>query len=403
MTCIRCDAARLGQELAQVRAELSTDQGRLASAEADAARLAFRVLELEAQLERPESVADGSSLHARLQAQALRFPAGNPRRRYFMEMADGAARLAADLEATRLAHAELATSYRVLGEHLAEKDRRLACQSKNIAGNERVLGEKGAKLYAQGRQILEATAQQDDLRRQLAHVEGHNAGLRREVQDHLATLSRIAVKLDVPAQGRWLPIERRLTDICDLVGAAPGVRGGDLLARVQRLVKRDDEAHSFSVGLHKVRAALRMRDDAPVTDVVDRIWHMADGQDAVQKLRRQVDCGKKDGDACEDCAVCWEVRAVRLEGELSGARAAKRRWKALAKRQRQRWGAALLDESAPPDPALHVLSRLVATIRWVCETRPDVAAALEINLAWIRAVELLEAHDPKEAPCSPAT
>lgn len=290
MTCIRCDAARLGQELAQVRAELSTDQGRLASAEADAARLAFRVLELEAQLERPESVADGSSLHARLQAQALRFPAGNPRRRYFMEMADGAARLAADLEATRLAHAELATSYRVLGEHLAEKDRRLACQSKNIAGNERVLGEKGAKLYAQGRQILEATAQQDDLRRQLAHVEGHNAGLRREVQDHLATLSRIAVKLDVPAQGRWLPIERRLTDICDLVGAAPGVRGGDLLARVQRLVKRDDEAHSFSVGLHKVRAALRMRDDAPVTDVVDRIWHMADGQDAVRAgLRRQID------------------------------------------------------------------------------------------------------------------
>lgn len=84
------------------------------------------------------------------------------------------------------------------------------------------------------------------------------------------------------------------------------------------------------------------RQDAPaLADEVERL------ESEVQKLRRQVDCGKKDGDACEDCAVCWEVRAVRLEGKLSGARAAKRRWKALAKRQRQRWGAALLDEAAP--------------------------------------------------------
>lgn len=269
------DAARLGQELARVRAELSADQGRLASAEADAARLAFRVLELEAQPERPEPVADGSSLHARLQAEALRFPAGNPRRRYLMEMADEARRLERDLD-------------------LAERQRTALLQELEAARRDLARAYEELKKLPSpaeyARERLEETLQQDDLRKQLARAEAHNAGLRREVQDHLAALSRIAVKLDVPAQGQWLPIEQRLADICDLVGAAPGVRDGDLLARVQRLLKRDDEAHSFSVGLHKVRAALGVGDDAPVANVVDRMRRVAEGQDAVRVgLRRQID------------------------------------------------------------------------------------------------------------------
>lgn len=57
---------------------------------------------------------------------------------------------------------------------------------------------------------LENTLQQDALRKQLARAEACNAGLRREVEGHLAALSRIAVKLDVPAQGQWQPIGERI-------------------------------------------------------------------------------------------------------------------------------------------------------------------------------------------------
>lgn len=137
---------------------------------------------------------------------------------------------------------------------------------------------------------LENTLQQDALRKQLARAEACNAGLRREVEGHLAALSRIAVKLDVPAQGQWQPIEERIDVLCDLVGVTRTARGGDLLSGVQRLVKRDDESHPFSVGLHKVRAALGMGDDTPVADVVDRMRRVAEGQDAVRVgLRRQID------------------------------------------------------------------------------------------------------------------
>lgn len=92
----------------------------------------------------------------------------------------------------------------------------------------------------------------------------------------------------------------------------------------------------------------------------------------VQRLRRSADCGKMGDEACGDCDKCWRLAALRTNVELIDAR--------------------------------HILSRLVTTIRWICESRPDVAAALEINLAWIRAIELLGAHCPeKEAPCSPET
>ncbi len=85
-----------------------------------------------------------------------------------------------------------------------------------------------------------------------------------------------------------------------------------------------------------------------------------------------LDCGEMGDEACGHCGRCWRLAALQVNVELIDAR--------------------------------HILSRLVTTIRWICESRPDVAAALEINLAWIRAVELLETHCPEEeAPCSPET
>ncbi len=247
--------------------------------------------ELRLSLEAKEQPVGGASdrwdpIHAtfrvRLVEDALRFPAGNPRRRELLEMADGAARLVVDLEENRLARTRLAAENSDLQQELEAASRDL------VRAYAELKKLPSPVEYAQERH--ENNLRQDDLRKQLAWSELCNAGLRREVEGNLAALSRIAVKLDVPAQGQWQPIEERIAALCDLAGVARTARGGDLLSRVQRLVKRDDEAHPFSVGLHKVRAALGMSHDAPVADVVDRMRRVAEGQDAVRVgLRRQID------------------------------------------------------------------------------------------------------------------
>ena len=76
--------------------------------------------ELRLSLEAKEQPVGGASdrwdpIHAtfrvRLVEDALRFPAGNPRRRELLEMADGAARLVVDLEENRLARTRSSASW----------------------------------------------------------------------------------------------------------------------------------------------------------------------------------------------------------------------------------------------------------------------------------------------------
>lgn len=170
-----------------LRGELVLRIEELSQARADLANARWCLVDAEA--ERPEPVADGSPLHARLQAEALRFPAGNPRRRYLMDMADDARCRERDADAARSARARLAAENSDLREELTQV--------------------RSALAIAQ-RLRLEATAQQDDLHKRIAHAEACNAGLRRDVQADLAALSRIAVKLDAPAQGQWQPIGERI-------------------------------------------------------------------------------------------------------------------------------------------------------------------------------------------------
>lgn len=208
------DTARLERELAQVRAELADVRAVEQAAHCSAAH---------------QDDPYHATFRARLVEDALRFPAGNPRRRELMEMADGAARLVAELETTRSARVRLATENSDLREEVVQVRGALAIAQNDLArAHEEMKKLPSPAEYA--REHNEATAQQDDLRKQLAHSGGCNAGLRREVESHLAALSRIAVKLDVPAQGQWQPIEERID-----------VLGGQITALNQKLSLAEQE------------------------------------------------------------------------------------------------------------------------------------------------------------------
>lgn len=74
---------------------------------------------------------------------------------------------------------------------------------------------------------------------EIAKLEAANAGLRRDVENHLAAQSYVASALDVATIGSWEPIKERLMAICQCVGTSPD-RGGDLLSKVHRLVDCND-------------------------------------------------------------------------------------------------------------------------------------------------------------------
>ncbi len=190
------DTARLERELAQVRAELADVRAVEQAAHCSAAH---------------QDDPHHATFRARLVEDAPRFPPGNPRRRELMEMADGAARLVADMEATRFAHV------RVVMENSGLRQELEAARRDLVRADAELKKLPSPVEYAQERH--EATAQQGELRKQLAHNDLCNAGLRREVEGHLAALSRIAVKLDVPAQGQWQPIEERIDVLCGQIDA----------------------------------------------------------------------------------------------------------------------------------------------------------------------------------------
>jgi DNA repair exonuclease SbcCD ATPase subunit len=114
-----------------------------------------------------------------------------------------------------------------------------------------------------------------------------------------------------------------ISDIAAALDASTRVTGGSLLSRVQRLVKRDEESHYFSVGLSKVRTALGLCETTPISEVVEKMQALASGNDSVRaqlrheigELTTQLEEAKHSAKQWSDCYEGDQQRIAKLVSE----------------------------------------------------------------------------------------